>query len=135
MVGRVTTGVDVRDVDNLPEGILNCISTTLSNFRWIMTHVVKTGCDQEISVLVIAGTSPEVSDLLWLDVGGLERETVQGRSGKLKDWQRRGVVGQRFGNTWDLGDQGREADTKSLVQLGGRGRDLGSKSTQESGER
>jgi hypothetical protein len=86
-------------------------------------------------VLIIAGASPEVPDLLWLDIGGLERKTIQGRSGKLKDWQRRGVVGQRFGNTWDFGDQGREADTESFVKLGRRCRDLGSKSTQECGER
>lgn len=69
-------------------------------------------------MLVITSTSPEVANLLGLDVGDFERGAIQRRSRKLENRQGRSVVSKRLSNSWDLGDQRREAET-SFRDVGG----------------
>jgi hypothetical protein len=69
-------------------------------------------------MLVITSTSPEVSNLLGLDVGDLERGAIQRRSGKLENRQGRSVVSKRLSHPGDLGDQRRKTET-SFGDVGG----------------
>ena len=79
-----------RNIDN-PEQSAECV-------------IVQTVGSQEVFVLVITCTGPEVSDLLWFDLASHPRRRLQRRSGNLKDWQWRRVRGQRLcdaRNGWD----------------------------------
>jgi hypothetical protein len=110
MVRRVATAGDIGDVDDFTKGVLNLVNTA-TKVVWKNTHIVQTGSDEEIGMLVITSASPKVSNLLGLDVGHLERGAVQRRRGNLQDGQRRGIVGQRLSDTRDLGDQRRKTET------------------------
>lgn len=61
-------------------------------------------------MLVVTSASPEVSNLLGLDLGDLERLTVQGRGGHLKDRQRGGQVIESLSDTRDRRDQRGQAE-------------------------
>lgn len=110
MVRRVATAGDIGDVDDLTKSVLSLVNTA-TKVAWKNTHIVQTGSDEEIGMLVVTSTSPKVSNLLGLDVGHLERGAVQRRRGNLQNGQRRGVIGQRLSDTRDLRDQGRKTET------------------------
>lgn len=66
--------------------------------------VIQTVRSQEVFVLVVTCTGPEVSDLLWFDLASLPWWRLQRWSGNLKDRKRRRVRGQRLcdaRNGWD----------------------------------
>lgn len=118
MMRRVSAGGHISDVDDLTKRVLGIISTA-AKATSKNTHIVQTGSDEKVGVLVVTSASPKVSNLLGLDVGHLERGAVQRRRGNLQDGQRRGVVGQRLSDTRDLGDERGEAQTQPLVEVGG----------------
>src|SRR4051812_7175581 len=82
------------------------------------TYIIKTSGDQEVCVLVVSSASPEVADLLGLDVGRGEGRAGQSRGGRLQDWQRRRVGGQRLRHTGNGRDQGRQADGQRDAEEG-----------------
>ena len=67
-------------------------------------------------VLLVARTSPEVSDLLGLDVAGGERRTVQRRRRNLQDGKRGSIFGKRLRDSGDAGNQ--RGEGKTLCQAG-----------------
>jgi hypothetical protein len=74
------------------------------------TYIVETGSHEEILVLVITSTSPEISNLLRLDILHLERGAIKRRSRNLKDRQRRSKIVEWLSHAWDGRDQRRETD-------------------------
>ena len=69
--------------------------------------IIKTVGSQEVFVLVITCTGPEVSDLLGTDLGVHRvRWALQRRSRNLENGQRWSVLGKRLSDTRDTGDQG-----------------------------
>ena len=74
-------------------------------------------------MLLITRASPEVPNLLGLDVAAGERRAVQGRRGDLEDGQRRSQLVQGLGDTRDAGDQGRQRDGEALPE-GGQGQQV-----------
>lgn len=84
-----------------------------------VTHIIETGRDKEILMLVVSCTSPEVSNLLGLDVLHSERRAVQRRSWNLKDRQRRDQVVKGLSNTRNGRNQRRQAETLLLERSRG----------------
>ena len=73
---------------------------------------------------LVGRSSPEVTDLLRLDVTGGERRTLKRRSGDLQNRQRRSVCGQRLSDTRNAGNQRRKRKTLrngDQVRNGGNG--------------
>lgn len=59
-------------------------------------------------MLLITRTRPEVANLLGLNVTAIELRTLQRGSRNLKNWQRRGILGQALRDSGDAGNQRRE---------------------------
>jgi hypothetical protein len=78
--------------------------------------VIQTVGSQEVFVLVITCTSPEVSDLLWLDLTSLPWGRLQRWSRNLKDWKRRRIGGQRLRDARNGWDEWRERQLRLRVR-------------------
>lgn len=85
--------------------------------------VIEAHSSEEISMLVVACSGPDVADLLGLDVLDGERDAGKGRSGQLEDRQRDRVVGERLGHPGNLWDKRRktESERAALVVCSRRG--------------
>lgn len=59
-------------------------------------------------MLLVARAGPEVPDFLRLYVTWSERGAVQGRGGKLKNWQWRCVTRDGLSNAWNRGYKWRQ---------------------------
>lgn len=68
-------------------------------------------------MLVITSTSPEVTNLLGLDVGHLERGAVKRRSGHLEDRQRGDKRVEGLRHTRNRGDQRGQRKVPLLLDL------------------
>lgn len=64
-------------------------------------------------MLLITRTSPEVADLLGLDVTRRKWRTLKRRSRDLQNRQRRGILGQNLSDTRDAGNERGEGETFS----------------------
>lgn len=62
-------------------------------------------------MLLITRTSPEVADLLGLDVTRRKRRTLKRRSRNLQDWQRRCILGQDLSDTRNAGNKRGKGET------------------------
>lgn len=108
--------------------LLDCCSTLLGN--WVYTYIVKTVGSKEVYpilsalhvrdmarkrtlVLLITRASPEVADLLGLDVTRSKRRTLKRRSRDLQNRQRRGILGQDLSDTRDAGNKRGKRETFS----------------------
>jgi len=82
-MGAVATAGNIRDVNQRAKGI-----------------VIKGVSGQEVGVLVIAGRSPEVADLLGTELRvHFVRRAGQGWCGKLQDRQGWCILGEGLGDT------------------------------------
>ena len=70
-----------------------------------MTYIIETGGDKEILVLVVTSTSPEVSNLLRLQVRGSEGLTGERGGRNLENRQGRGNTGQWLSDAGDGRDE------------------------------
>jgi hypothetical protein len=80
--------------------------------------IVQTVGGKEVLVLLITGTSPEVTNLLGLDVAGLEGGAVEGSSRDLQDGQGRDDVVQGLGDSRDMRNQRRQRDRERRPEGG-----------------
>jgi hypothetical protein len=78
--------------------------------------IVQTVGGKEVLVLLVTGTSPEVTNLLGLDVTGSERRAVQSSSGDLQDGKRGDNVAQGLSHTGNVRNQRRQRDRKGLPE-------------------
>lgn len=62
-------------------------------------------------MLLVTRASPEVTNLLGLDITGSKRRTIKRRSRNLQDRQRGGNVVQELSDTWDTRDKRRQRET------------------------
>ena len=106
VVRVVATGGHISDVDQGAEGV-----------------IVQTVGGKEILVLLVTGTSPEVTNLLGLEVTGSEGRAVHSSSGDLQDGKRRDNVVQGLCHTGNVRDQRWQRDRKRLPK-GGQGDQL-----------
>lgn len=84
-------------------------------------------------MLVVTSTSPNVANLLGLDVLNFERLAGKRRGGELEDGQRGNQVSEGLSDTWDQGDQRRQADLGFLLlKLSRVGGDIRHERAQES---
>lgn len=60
---------------------------------------------------LVGRASPEVTNLLGLDVAWGKRRALQWRSGDLQDWKRRGIGSQWLGDSGNRGNQWRQRQT------------------------
>ena len=74
--------------------------------------------DQLTLVLLVAGTGPEVPNLLGPDVAGSERRAIQRRGGDLEDGKRGSELVQELRHSGDAGNQRREGDAEALPKRG-----------------
>jgi hypothetical protein len=99
----------------------------------VVTYIIEGDGGKEILVLVVAGASPDVTNLLGLDVDNLKGLAGQRRCRNLEDRQRRSQVCQRLSDTRDGWDQRREAELSLLERAGRAAGDTGNQGAQESG--
>ena len=98
MVWAVAAGRNISDPQQSPESV-----------------IVQTVGSQEVLVLVISSASPEVADLLGLDVAASERRAWQCWRGHLKNGQRRCVTRQRLSNPRNCRNQGGQRDLRCSI--------------------
>jgi hypothetical protein len=80
--------------------------------------IVQTVGGKEVLVLLVTGTSPEVANLLGLDVAGLEGRAIKGSGGNLQDGQGRDNVVQGLGDSWDVRNQRGQRDRERRPEGG-----------------
>ena len=86
---------------------------------WYISHpqkgsesiIVQAVCGQEVLVELVTGASPEVTNLLGLDITWSKRRTFQWRSGNLQDWKRRCIGSQWFGDSRNRRNKWRQGQT------------------------
>lgn len=110
MVRVVATGGHIRDVDQGAKGV-----------------IVQTVGGKEVLVLLVTGTSPEVPNLLGLEVTGSEGGAVHSGSGDLQDGKRGNNVVQGLSHTGNVRNQRGQRDRKGLPE-GGQGDQLDKRS-------
>ena len=134
---RVSAGWDIRDGDKSAKGILYHNSASCSNYLEWVAYLVKRDSGEEVLVMIVASTSPEVTNLLRLDVLDLKRRALQRRSGRLKDWQRGENRHQRVRDSGNRGDQRRQGELRVLLlkvsHLGRRSGNMSHQGAQKSG--
>ena len=87
-------------------------------------------------MLVVTRASPEVANLLGLNVLGLKRRAVQRRCGDLEDRQRGDKTIERLSDSRNRGDERRQAELlllKGLGRAGRAGRHMSDERAQKSG--
>ena len=144
MVGGVAAGGHVGDGNESSEcvlrvGKLDMLLKQRGKHR-VYTHIVEGDRGKEILVVVVTSTSPEVTNLLGLDVGNLERRGLQRRGRGLEDGQRGQKRDKGISDPRDGRDQRRQRELRVLLlkiraaaDFGGRAGDMGDQGAQQSG--
>lgn len=144
MVGGVAAGGHVGDGNEGSEGVLRIGKLDLllkqRGTQTGYTHIIERDGRKEILVVVVASTRPEITDLLGLDVGNLERRGLQRRGRGLEDGQRGQKGDEGISDSRDGRDQRWQRELRILLlkiraaaDFGGRAGDMGDQGAQESG--
>lgn len=75
-----------------------------------MTYIIKTIGSQEIRMLIVPSSSPEIPNLLGFDITSLEWRRSKWWGWDLQNRQRWCIADNWIGDTWDTGNQGRKRE-------------------------